>query len=113
MKLRDLEPEFIRDVLNGGEGRGFHRVDSLLEAQGIIFQCPVCVDTNGHMVICWSRSRGAPEDVSPFPGRWAMAGSGFDDLSLNVDTGNEKDSVQLLGRCNAHFHVKNGEVTLC
>ena len=118
MRLRDLDAEFICSGLFNSEVSGFHRVETMTEAQGIIFLCPKCFAANGgrvgtHAVICWSRSRGAPEDFSPLPGRWALAGTGIDDLSLNVDSGCEKDSVQLIGGCNAHYLVKNGDVKLC
>src|SRR4051812_23022235 len=99
MRLTDLEPQFVRyekrpalgkflkpgiDPLRGNwtdedfveelRDTEFHLyVDTLEQAQGIDFLCPVCFVTNGgsegtHHVLCWSRSRGAPEDAKPGPG---------------------------------------------
>lgn len=135
MKLSELDPQFIRHhsqidtwpVRNpdGSDGtvtapRVYLRhVDALAEAQGVEFLCPVCFLANGgrpgtHSILCWSRSRGAPDDASPGPGRWALSGSGYDDLTLTGDNG-ASNSVHLTSPqgCGAHFYVTNGEIILC
>lgn len=92
------------------------RVETLAEAQGIEFLCPACFAANGgprgtHMVICWSRSRGVPDDVKPGPGRWLMAGTGIHDLTLNADPPGTARSVKLEGGCGWHGYVTNGDAT--
>lgn len=124
MKLTDLEPRFLRwerrelgaptDSPRATEVI-WHHVDSLAEAQGILFLCPKCFVANGgrvgtHSVVCWSRSRGVPDDATPGPGRWTLEGTGFHDLTLNGDGGSR--SVLLTGGgCAWHGFVTNGEVT--
>ena len=114
MRLLELEPKFVVTTENGCRW-----VETLAEAQGVIFSCPRCFVNLGntlvgaHSIICWSSSRGARPDATPLPGRWALTGTGFDDLSLNAESPETRDSVQVLGSCGAHFHVKNGEVTFC
>jgi hypothetical protein len=136
VKLSDLEPQFIRYVLNkdvpvevavdpanypeGGtkmvsRDQVCHaRTDKIDEAQGIRFLCPKCFEANGgpvgtHVVICWSRSRGVPDSAEPGPGRWTLDGTGLADLTLNGDGSSR--SVLLLGGCGWHGFITNGEVT--
>lgn len=113
MKLLELEPEFVR---RSGDGGIYHPVDSILEAHGLMFLCPKCFIANGgkvgtHRVICWSRSRGVPDDARPGPGRWALVGSGYHNLTLDADPPNTARSVLLLGGCAWHGFITNGEVT--
>lgn len=113
MRLRDLEAEFLR--YEKREDGIYHvRVDNIAEAQGVMFVCPLCYANLGkregaHSVICWSRSRGVPEDASPGPGRWKLDGTSLDDLTLNADPPNQNRSVQLNGGCGWHGHVTNGD----
>lgn len=93
-------------------------VDKIEDAQGITFLCPKCFAANGgsvgtHGVICWSRSRGVPEDAKPGPGRWRLDGTGFHDLTLNGDQagGGGARSVLLTSGCQWHGFVTAGEVT--
>lgn len=114
-KLTDLEANFLRYV-EKEDGAYFQKVETLAEAQGIIFLCPKCYSENGgpvgtHSVICWSRSRGVPEAASPGPGRWALDGSGLEDLALNADPPGSARSVQLNGGCGWHGFVTNGDAT--
>ena len=124
MKLIDLEPTFLRyeirterwtrhradgiDEEITGPRSYFVRVTTLAEAQGIKFRCPKCGD---HAVICWSRSRGTPDDATPGPGRWALVGTSLEDLTLNADPPSQARSVLLSGGCARHGFVTNGEVT--
>lgn len=112
--LRELQPQFVRLT----EPAGHHLyVDSLAEAQGVLFLCPLCFQENGgevgtHSVLCWSASRGVPDDVNPKPGRWKLDGTGYDDLTLNADPPKSNSrSVLLLGGCAWHGFVTNGVVT--
>src|ERR1700674_2991646 len=113
MRLTDLDPAFLRYEPEGDQII-MRRVDVIAEAQGVSFLCPKCFAANGgprgaHAVICWSRSRGTPEDARPGPGRWALDGTGFPDLTLGADPPNSSSSVQLTGGCNWHGHVIDGE----
>ncbi len=113
MKLTELEAEFIRYERDGLHTYLPH-VDTLAEAQGIIFLCPKCWAQNHgprgtHSVICWSRSRGVPDFADPKPGRWRMDGSSLEDLTLNAEAPGGARSVQLLGGCNWHGFVDNGD----
>jgi len=116
MRLIDLEPEWVYDF--NVASRGFRRADDshtlllssarqnpgwpalarldVVNAQGVMFLCPVCFVKNGgpvgtESVLCYFRGRGVPDDAVPGPGRWEAHGTGFDDLSLspsvNVDNG--------------------------
>lgn len=125
MKLRSLEPHFIRrEIRPCGVGVGgcsvlsphteheWHVDTTFAEADGVMFLCPKCFETNGgpvgtHGVICW-RPR-VPAGIDPSPGRWEFEGSSIDDLSLRAGS----SSVQLHGGCNAHFYVANGEIVFC
>jgi hypothetical protein len=116
MKLTDLQPQFLR-YEKDADGKIFYPfVDSIAEAQGIEFLCPKCFVANGgsvgtHGVICWSRSRGVPNDAEPGPGRWKIEGTGYVDLTLNADPPSGARSVQLHAPCNWHGFITNGEVT--
>lgn len=114
MKFVDLEPKWLR-VEKREDGVFFVPSDKA-SAHGLRFLCPKCFTANNgrsgtHQVICWSRARGAPDDVNPLPGRWTFDGTGFDDLTFNGDPPGSARSVQLNGGCNWHGHVTNGEVT--
>lgn len=84
-------------------------VDTLAEAHGIRFLCPICVETSGHGVVCWFEGK-VPDGVTPGPGRWTPKGTGIDDLSFVP--GRQSHSVQLLGGCRWHGHVIDGHATL-
>lgn len=106
MKLADLDPTFLK-LLKPDE---WLMTDVLAEADGVQFLCPKCFAANGnspvgtHSVVCWKPS--VPQDVSPKPGRWELYGTGYDDLTLVAGS----SSVQIIGGCAAHFHIRNGEI---
>jgi hypothetical protein len=140
MRLTDLEPRFLRyeerldtwTEVDRQPGPGetcdsvpHHQVtgmraywpfaDTIEQAQGIEFLCPLCFAANKgpvgtHCVICWSRSKGVPDAARPGPGRWRLTGTGYDDLSLMEEPGQSR-SVLLLGGCAWHGFITNGEVT--
>jgi hypothetical protein len=128
MRLTDLEPQFIKYVTRAVDPNAFydgvrhpsgiettyHHVDAVSAADGICFLCPKCFQQNGgtagtHGVICWFEGRVA-DDVDPKPGRWNPTGNGYDDLSFVP--GAKSNSVLLLGGCNWHGFVTNGDVTV-
>ena len=102
-KLTDLDATFIR--LDNPRG-DFTEVANMGEAHGVMFDCPKC---GHHSVVCWSRSRGVSDDVSPGPGRWMMVGTGLSDLTLNADPPSSARSVALTSGCMWHGHVTNGD----
>jgi hypothetical protein len=119
MKLRDLDADFVGGL--SADGKEFRRVETLAEAQGVMFQCPKCAagkpieEEDGrrfvrgaHMVLCWFNGRGVPDSQQPKPGRWNPSGAGLDDLTF-VPPG--AVSVQLLGGCDWHGFVSNGDAT--
>lgn len=112
-RFLDLRPKFVRHDVRPD---GTYRVPvEMADAQGVQFLCPLCFTKNGgpvgtHSIICWSRSRGIPDDLLPGPGRWLLLGTGLADLTLGPDPGPQ--SVLLIGPgCGAHFHVTNGQIT--
>lgn len=116
MRLTDLDPQFLR-YEKRADGIFLRYVTTIGEAQGVLFLCPKCFASNGgkigtHGVICWSRSRGVPDDADPKPGRWSLHGTGYDDLTLNADPPGTARSVLLTGEgCQWHGFITNGEVT--
>ena len=112
MRLTELDPWFLR-ITGPNE---FEIIHDIGRAQGVEFLCPVCFVKNGgktgtHRVICWSRSRGVPDDLNPKPGRWTLEGTGYNDLTLNGDPPSSARSVRLSSPCGWHGFVTNGEVT--
>ena len=108
MKITDLDATFIKRE----DSHNFRMVDTIGEADGVEFLCPMCFKENNgpvgtHAVICWSPS--VPQDTSPTPGRWSMQGTGLHDLTLVAGS----SSVLLKGGCQAHFFVRNGEIVDC
>jgi hypothetical protein len=122
MRLTDLEPQFLRyekrecepnvwldGVFSANPYREyFHHVETLDDADGISFLCPICLNGDHHSVICWFEGK-VPDDVGPKPGRWNPVGTGYGDLSFVP--GAKPNSVLLLGGCAWHGFVTNGEVT--
>ncbi len=113
-RLIDLDASFVRLSEDPQSPRGsFHHAEFITDAQGVMFLCPLCYAANGgrrgtHSVICWSRSRGVPDDIAPKPGRWALRGTSLDDLTLDAEPGQSR-SVLLLGGCNWQGFVTAGE----
>jgi hypothetical protein len=113
-RLVDLKPRFLRYAPEDGR-EIFATVETLAEAQGIMFLCPLCFDRNKgsvgtHGVICWSASRGVPAEASPKPGRWRLDGTGMHDLTLNADPpASSARSVLITGGCGWHGFITDGE----
>lgn len=110
--LRELEARFLRHERRGD--REYHvEVESIRDAQGVIFLCPLCYQANGgpvgtHSVICWNGT--VPLDVAPGPGRWALEGSSIDDLTVGALPGKTR-SVLLTSGCRWHGFITNGRAT--
>lgn len=112
MRLTNLDPKWLR-YDKRPEGT-FFVPSTMIEAHGIRFLCPKCFAANGgaggtHGVICWSRSRGTPDDAEPGPGRWTFLGTGFEDLTINGDPVGAARSIALKGGCAWHGFVTAGD----
>lgn len=111
--LKELDGRFIGRL--APDGKSYHIVDSLSEAQGVMFLCPKCFEKNDgrvgtHRVICWFRNRGVPDSMSPRPGRWTPDGTGLDNLTFVPGNPPTSVSVLLTSGCRWHGFVKNGRV---
>lgn len=130
MQLIDLSPQFIRygsrvetwQVVDGDHNTWRERgcpckdvtgpreykvhVATLVEAQGIFFDCPICKDKQAHSVEVTFRDRGVPDNLGTHnkdgvPVRWAVTGNDFSDLST-------QPSILLQGGCGWHGYITNG-----
>lgn len=96
MKLSVLEAIFLKITDKNTYQTGV----PIAEAQGISFLCPKCFNdppvgsVGTHSVMCWFRDRGVPDDLDPKPGRWNPSGTGI-----------------LLGGCDWHGFIKNGDAS--
>jgi hypothetical protein len=94
--LRELEASFIKLITP----EGWQLVDTIGEADGVIFLCPKCFEDSPvgaegtHSVICWSPKIG--QEHAPRPGRWNLVGTSLDDLELVAGS----SSIQIQGGCN-------------
>ena len=130
MKLLDLQPHFVRYETRDEEGTfvredGTHyqevrpvhrarRVESLDDAQGVAFLCPLCFAANsGDVGTHWCEvsfeNRGVLPDQGSHgkegkPTRWQVSGTGLTDLTT-------QPSIQLEGGCAWHGFITNGEIT--
>ena len=112
MKLTDLQPQFLRRVSNSS----YVDVDTLAEADGILFLCPKCFHSGSthvgcHSELCWFRGK-VPDDCYPGPGRWTPSGTGYNDLTFVPGEPKQATSVLNTTGCKAHYLVENGEVRL-
>ena len=119
MKLRDLNARFTRmeqravdptrfvdGVLSpSGVQDVYIPVDSLTEAMGIVFDCPLCTANNPawgvHKVMIGFADRCPAGTYSQGNGgdtRWSVSGTGLDDLVLSP-------SILLGGSCTWHGFV--------
>jgi len=109
MRLIELNPEFLKWI----DDANFKTVNSVKEADGIWFVCPLCYKNNKnsvigtHYVVCWCPN--VPQTTSPIPGRWKINGNDFNDLTLIAGS----SSVLLTIGCKAHFFITNGEIIFC
>lgn len=133
--LPDLEAQFLRhevrieprlrrqpdgsDKEEIGPHEYFHEVDTLAEAQGVEFLCPVCFAKNNgnvgtHHVICWFRGK-VPDNAVPGPGRWDASGSGLHNLTLNPSVNLDVHDAEFYKKypacCRWHGWVKEGVAT--
>lgn len=121
MRLSQLEATFISQPMPDGSLWNGNAIANEAQA-GICFLCPKCFSANKnsnigvHSVMCWFLNplKGLPVDstVAPKPGRWWRQGTTIETLSL-VPSPGRSHSVKLLGGCEAHFFITNGEIVFC
>jgi hypothetical protein len=99
MRLTDLDPQFR--MFRSDKGLG--KTDSLAEAQGITFCCPVC--PSGHWLLIWFDHKNVPAEAEPVY-RWQAQGNGYDDLTLAPSI-----NAQINDPKCWHGYVRNGEIT--
>jgi hypothetical protein len=121
LRLTDLDAEFVGDV----KEKSMRRQDSIVGAQGIMFQCPLCAvgkeageeEINGkrrrffrgaHYGLCFFRN---PQGTSPIPAelypeiaRWEMTGTSLEDLTL------QPSILFSPPGCGWHGFITNGNI---
>lgn len=110
--LRELDAKFVKSA---DGGKTILYVQTLSEADGVLYLCPKCFRENGgrrgtHGVLNWFEGR-VPDDLNPKPGRWNPEGTGLDDLTFVP--GRKSQSVLLTSGCHWHGFITNGEATTC
>lgn len=105
MRLTELEPSFVVIIDDTHE----RWTDEIAGADGILFLCPKCFETNGgpvgtHRILCYTPH--VPQTRSPAPGRWNLVGTGYEDLTLEAGS----SSILLTSGCQWHGFIRNGEV---
>lgn len=101
MKLCDLDARFV-----AATDQGWRDVDTLGEAEGVLFDCPLCGD---HKILTWFPNAPATVPGDPSGGkRWTPTGTSLADLSLSP-------SILLTSElgCGWHGHVRDGETVTC
>jgi hypothetical protein len=110
ISLRELEAVFLRWE---GDPHAWMEQDEKEGANGVLLLCPACFVQNGgrigtHSVICWDPTVPLPPaGPPPAPGRWALHGTGIDDLSLVAGS----SSIALTGGCAWHGWIRDGHAT--
>lgn len=108
IKFQLLEPRFIQLSRTNKpcETWSWHEVESLNDADGVMFLDPVEFEKQGiagtSSVICFFVGRNIPDGMRPGPGRWKASGN-LESLTLSP-------SVDL-GSGRWHGHITNGVVT--
>lgn len=109
MKFTDLRPRFMKWAGKGS----FQNVETLAEADCVFFLCPLCFQNNSgsvgtHSIKIDFRGRNTPDEDCMHnnegtPVRWEVSGTGLADLTM-------APSILILGGCNWHGWVQNGEI---
>lgn len=111
MRLEDLDAEFFRWDVKGVTHVEIPTVGTLAEAQGVMFDCPVC-ESSGHSIMVGFRDRGVPPDQGTRDAAgnqtlWTVAGgTGLHDLTLTPSI----DCTPSNPAC-WHGFITNGEIT--
>lgn len=112
MRLSDLEAQLYRYA---GD-KSFAPVNSVAEADSVMFLCPACFIANGgnvgtHSIRVDFRGKAVPDDVcihnsDGTPVRWDASGTTIEDLTLGP-------SILLLSGCAWHGFVEQGGIRTC
>ena len=110
MRLADLRPAWL--VAADTTFRHDFARQRPAQVIGLHHLCPKCWMTNGgetgthgiHFL-----TPDAPATMRPLPGRWVLEGDDFGELTA---IGATSDSILVEGGCEAHYFLKDGEVTL-
>lgn len=128
MRLSRLNAHFIGQW----HAKSYRHLGTIDGAQGLLFQCPKCAvgceygeepdpitggirgfHRGAHHILCWFRNpRNAepvPDDADPKPGRWWVAGETIEDISFVAGDPPMANSVLLIGGCDWHGFVKDGD----
>lgn len=110
MKLRDLEARLVRQ--DPGQDVRFSRVDTVAEAHGVDFRCPL--PACGHHVRVYFADSGVDPKLEPLP-RWRATGTSLDDLTITPSIHLNRDaSPPEPGHedvCRWHGNVTQGDAT--
>ena len=101
VEFSQLEPQYVTPTPDG-----FQTVDTIEAAQGVMFLCPKCYSIDpesAHYILCWSPS--VPRNILPGPGRWAIEGTNFSDITLKAPS----SSIAISHGCMWHGFVQNGK----
>lgn len=114
IKLRELGAKFLKIIEENGRTI-LREVDTLAEAEGVEFLCPLCFKNNNgpigtHSIICWFTNK-VDDAVTPRPGRWNPSGTSLDDLTF-VPPGAISVLLPDPDGCKYHGFIRNGEATL-
>ena len=118
MKLTDLDPRFTKwdpKLKKDGTVKAaiFKHVKELKQADSVWFLCPKCFEQNKgpvgtHSIRIDFHGRNVPDEYAMHndrkePVRWHVSGTGLSDLTLSP-------SILLLGGCNWHGFVREGQI---
>jgi len=106
LPLSELHPQFLRILHEKVNGHVWEHVDTIQEADGLMFSCPACHNKRNaagirmdHKVAVWIPGT---DPGTAGKARWHMTGSSYLDVTLTP-------SVRILGHCQWHGYITNGE----
>jgi hypothetical protein len=106
MRLRNLDAHFVKLLPpEPDHGHPMHDVETLAEADGVMFECPKC---HKHQILCWFNGRSVPDEIASGTRRWNPTGVNIDDLTF---VGPGATSVLVTQPCGWHGFVRNGDAT--
>ncbi len=110
-RLADMEGRLYRREADGA----LVRVETVAEADGVMFLCPSCYDRNSgdvgtHSILVWIAGREIPASETPLP-RWDASGTALADLTLRPSINLHPDANRHPNACLGwHGWVRAGEL---